>query len=89
MSVCMCVCVSKREREWVIGENIICAKVVPFCRLLNNVWYLSAVQSSQNVMLFAEIDEGKDATGQRWTSTDGMFYPITSEWIGPDPEMMH
>lgn len=65
----MYVCVFKREKESDWREFHMCQSIqfLLVIQALNNVWYLSGVKSSQNVMLFAEIDEGKDVIGQRGT----------------------
>lgn len=67
LCLCVHVCVFKRERESDRGEFHMCQSIqfLLVIQALNNVWYLSGVKSSQNVMLYAEIDEGKDVIGQR------------------------
>lgn len=52
--------------------------VFSFCWLFKP-WLIFGVKSSQNVMLFAEIDEGKDVIGQREEPVVTVFYLITSE----------
>ncbi len=85
INVYVCLCVSKRERvsdwrEFHMFQSILFLSVIK----ANDQYLVKA-----NVMFFSEIDEGKDVTGQRGTSIDRIFYLITSEWIGPAPEMIH
>lgn len=62
-----------------IGENFICAEYSVFVGYVSHVRYLWMVRSSQNIRLFAEIDEAEDIIGQRTTCVDGKFYLIKSK----------